>query len=269
MKLIDSKVEYLPQENGLENIYKQIELAGRTCYMSQDKITEDSSKIFVDRMVKSGHGAMLEHGTVYLGVPLKNIFPAKDSALDRYTKNKYSKIKDFRCIIGKKIAITTNYRVLVENGWIDDLQYLCEPTEEHEKRYSFRITTSIGISRELLRHRTMSFAEQSTRYCNFSNDKFCNELTFVKPYWYDKSSPACQMNFNIALNNAEDSYMRSVKNELKAQEARELLPLCTKTEIIITGFETDWKHFLELRSSKAGAKGAHPDMEIIADIIYS
>ena len=66
MKVNNYKVEILPQSKGLEGIYKQIELAGRTCYQSQYKITEDSAKGFVDRMTKSGHGAMLEHGTVYL-----------------------------------------------------------------------------------------------------------------------------------------------------------------------------------------------------------
>ena len=54
----------------INSVYRQIEIAGRTCYKSEDKITETSAKEFVDRMVKSGHGAMLEHGTVYLKVPL-------------------------------------------------------------------------------------------------------------------------------------------------------------------------------------------------------
>ena len=71
MKLIKSSFEIIEQQPGLEGIYKQIELAGRTCYRSSDKITEDSAKPFVDRMVKSGHGAMLEHGTVYLKIPIE------------------------------------------------------------------------------------------------------------------------------------------------------------------------------------------------------
>ena len=69
MKLIESKVEVIEQQPGLDGVYKQIELAGRTCYRSYDKITEDSAKGFVDRMIKSKHGAMLEHGTVYLKIP--------------------------------------------------------------------------------------------------------------------------------------------------------------------------------------------------------
>ena len=81
MKLIESKAEYIPQEKGLEGIYKQIELAGRTAYHSLDKITPDSAKSFVDRMIKSKHGAALEHGTVYLKVPIEEY--------EKNYKNKY------------------------------------------------------------------------------------------------------------------------------------------------------------------------------------
>ena len=71
MKLIKSSFEILEQESGLQGVYKQIEIAGRTCYKSEDKITEDSAKGFVDRMINSGHGAMLEHGTIYLKIPIE------------------------------------------------------------------------------------------------------------------------------------------------------------------------------------------------------
>ena len=144
MKLIKSSFEIIEQYPGIEGIYKQIELAGRTCYKSLDKITEDSAKGFVDRMIKSGHGAMLEHGTVYLS-----------KALDftKYLDNKYSKVilyKDTsftRCpIICQSAAITTNLRVLVENNWMDDLQYICEPTEYHEKRITVKFTCDRGVS---------------------------------------------------------------------------------------------------------------------------
>ena len=83
----------------------------------------------------------------------------------------------------KYAYVTLNYRHIVENGWIDDLQYLCDPTEHHERRYTFKVTTSIGVTRELNRHRVNSIAEQSTRYCNYSKDKFGNEVTFCIPSW--------------------------------------------------------------------------------------
>ena len=163
MKLIESKAEYIPQEEGLEGIYKQIEIAGRTAYHSQDKITPDSAKDFVDRMIKSKHGAALEHGTVYLYFSYKE----NEEAWIKYTRCPYSKvIPKYNHTEGNPHNefyffdryVTTNYRVLVENNWLDDLQYICEPTEYHEKRYTFRMLTSIGVTRELNRHKLLCVA---------------------------------------------------------------------------------------------------------------
>ena len=160
MKLIKPSFEILEQLPGLEGLYKQIELAGRTCYKSEDKITEDSAKEFVDRMIKSGHGAMLEHGTVYLKskeIPTINGF---FSDLNKYANNKYS----WTHLENDILYVTTNLRVLVENGWMDDLQYICEPTEYHERRITVKFVCDRGVSHEFVRHRTMSFAQESTRY---------------------------------------------------------------------------------------------------------
>lgn len=140
MKLIESKVEIIEQQPGLEGVYKQIELAGRTCYKSEDKITEDSAKEFVDRMIKSKHGAMLEHGTVYLEIPEElNVL-----GFCKYEDNKYSKAV-YHHGLGYWF-ITTNLRVLVENKWLDDLKYICEPTEHHVKRITVRFTCDRGVS---------------------------------------------------------------------------------------------------------------------------
>ena len=164
MKLIKQSFEILDQQCGLEGIYKQIEISGRTCYKSEDKITEDSAKEFVDRMIKSGHGAMLEHGTVYLAMPIETMLPIEANGWGKYTKNPYSKgFKVYNVNGQKRVAITTNLRVLVENGWLDDLQYICEPTEYHEKRITVKFTTDQGILREFTRHRVFSFAVESTR----------------------------------------------------------------------------------------------------------
>ena len=257
MKLIKPKAELLLQQPGLEGVYKQIELAGRTCYKSTDKITEDSAKPFVDRMINSKHTAMLEHGTVYLK------FKMDHEGIERcdkyYHTEPYSRCHDDH----KFYYITTNLRVLVENGWLDDLQYICEPTEYHEKRYTFRLTTSIGVTRELNRHRVNSIAEQSTRYCNYSKDKFGNEVTFCLPSWVS-STEYTEMNsderiFFRSCEHAEFDYLRLISKGWKPQEAREVLPLCTATEIIHTAFVSDWKHFFDLRYfGKTGAP--HPNM---------
>lgn len=172
MKLVEQSFEIIPQEAGLEGIYKQIEKAGRTCYKSEDKITEDSAKKFVDMLTTNCHGAMLEHGTVYLDLPYSLFDPMRHEGLaDKYLNNKYSVCVTYTYyfeegdVVGiNKLAVTTNYRVLVENGWLDDLKYLCEPTKHHKKRITVKFTTDQGILREFTRHRTMSFACESTRY---------------------------------------------------------------------------------------------------------
>ena len=201
MKLIKPSYEILPQSPGLDEVYKQIEIAGRTCYKSEDKITLDSAKGFVERMIKSGHGAMLEHGTVYL-----TIYPHDAITGYKYRNNKYSKYFERR--IREEPTpevtkyVTTNYRVLVENSWLDDLKYICEPTEFHEKRITVKFICDRGVSHEFVRHRVFSFAQESTRYCNYSKEKFGNELTFILPNSFAFCQEAQASFFLPSLNNA-------------------------------------------------------------------
>lgn len=194
MKLIESDVKFLKQEFGLKGLQEHIENCGRTCYKSENNIKEGSAEKFVNAMIKSHHGAMLEHGTVYL----KDI-SWDGSRLEKYKKNQYSYYKsvylekeevedgnDYDVSYKYGYYVTTNYRVLVENGWLSDLQYLCEPTEYHEKRYTLRFICDRGVTHELVRHRKFSFAQESSRYCNYgSENKFGKELTFILPSWID------------------------------------------------------------------------------------
>lgn len=254
MRLVKPSWEIWEQKPGIQGIYKAIERAGRICYLSGDKITEDSAKPFVEKMVNAGHHAMLEHGTVYLAIPYDYVdvsckleVPIVSDIVEKYMRNSYTEwhLRDDGFI--RLAFITTNYRVLVENGWLDDLKYLCEPTEHHEKRVTAHFVLPIGISREFCRHRVMSFAEQSTRYCNFSSDKFNNELTFIEDTWCDEE----------LLRQIEYWYINSY---LKPQEKRNMLPLCTKTELVMTGFISDWEHFFELRTPAS----AHPQARELA-----
>lgn len=284
MKLINSKVEILePTGYTIDDIYKQIEIAGRTCYKSEDKITETSAKEFVDRMIKSGHGAMLEHGTVYLTIPTQNCNSEK------YKRNHYSAVNIVSVDgINGRTFVTTNYRVLVENEWLDDLKYICEPTVFHEKRISVRCTCDRGVSHEFVRHRVFSFAQESTRYCNYSKDKFGNELTFIIPTWLtlpesnytycdgdwvDINKQVIQISedeenvhsFLNTLDCSEYQYTMLMNAGWKPQQARQILPNALKTELVMTGFESDWKHFFELRCDTA----AHPDARKLALELYS
>lgn len=279
MKLINSKVEILePSGYTIDDIYRQIEIAGRTCYKSEDKITPTSAKEFVDRMIKSGHGAMLEHGTVYLKYFVDHYCEGMEDKynsqkeeleklIERYAYNKYSKVNSARH--PGNIFITTNFRVLVENNWLDDLKYACEPTVFHEKRISVRWTCDRGVSHEFVRHRVFSFAQESTRYCNYSKDKFGNELTFIIPCWVDSLAPTREItperNFIASLQITEQIYLELLNQGWKPQQARSVLPNALKTELVMTGFESDWKHFFELRCDTA----AHPDARKLALELYS
>ena len=260
MKLINQSAEIWEQPEGEVGIYKQVEKAARLCYKSEDKITEDSYKRFIDMLNTNGHQSPLEHGTVYLVTD-------HDEIIKRYKANPYSRV----VTRGWDACITTNYRVIKEHGWEGDLQYLCEPTEYHAKRVSIHITTSRAISHELVRHRAFSFCMESQRYCNYGKGKFGNEVTFIIPSWVSTHCPnkknnspsVADVRWSEALLQAEKNYMQLLQDGWKPQQAREVLPNSTKTELIITGFESDWEHFFRLRCSPA----AHPMMQELASLI--
>lgn len=269
MRLIEPSFEIWEQPAGLEGIYKQIEKVGRVCYKSEDKITEDSAKPFVDRMIKSGHGAMLEHGTVYLHI--KGI---DRTDITKYLYNKYSKVVEGSL---DHFYVTSNYRVLVENDWLDDLKYLCEPTEYHEKRICVKFICDRAIANEFVRHRTFSFLQESTRYCNYSKDKFCNELTFIEPCWFKHNLSGqyasrehilaqtpldnyeeSELFFLYSLLSSEQYYLNLIDMKWKPEQARAVLPNALKTELVMTGFVDDWQHFFRLRSRIAETGKPHP-----------
>ena len=263
MRLIKQSFEIWNQPAGLEGVYKQIEKASRVCYKSENKITEDSAKPFVDRMIKSNHGAMLEHGTVYMFMPIDcdkhDYYVAK-----KYYKNKYSKviIRNEHFLLNKNgYYITTNFRVLIENDWLDDLKYICEPTVFHEKRVCVHFICDRGILAEFTRHRVFSFSAESTRYCNYSKNKFGNEVTFIEPCW-STTEPIRDgfSEFRTALVEAENHYLFLIENGWTPQQARAVLPNSLKTELVMTGFVSDWKHFFGLRCDSA----AHPQARELA-----
>lgn len=288
MRIIKPSFEIWDQEEGLEGIYKQIEKAGRVCYKSEDKITETSAKEFVDRMIKSGHGAMLEHGTVYLQY---EVVKSAINPLTKYYLNKYSKVKAKEGAIGEtmRLFVTTNLRVLVENDWLKDLEYICEPTEYHERRVTIHFVCDRGVSHEFVRHRVFSFAQESTRYCNYSKDKF-QGVTYIQPPWLDGdiSNEDGSKFYDVytdvylhTLTTAENAYLDLLKqwdekvpdkrfksgyknNPWTPQQARAVLPNSLKTELVMTGFVSDWEHFFKLRD----AGSAHPQARELAHPLH-
>lgn len=316
MKIINPCVEYIPQnDNTLNGIYKQIEKAGRTCYKSEDKITEDSAKAFVKRMIESNHTAMLEHGTVYMKMIIDRKSESDILRFPWYKNNKPTKLRDIYIYVKNLfmfnhysvinihrdkernvsvLCITTNYRVIIENGWSDMMnELMCEPTEWHTPRITLKFTTNIGVTREGNRMRANSIAEESTRYCNYSKNKFNNNISVVLPNWIDSESiEGIKLKerttnehlevFCEALNNTdldhlspeelygcaiavcETIYMKLINKGWKPQQAREVLPFATKSDVVYTAFPHQWKHFFDLRLF--GTTGIpHPNMKQIAE----
>ena len=277
MKIQKPQYEIWMQNPGELGIYQQIERAGRVCYKSENNTTEDSAKPFVGRMIEHEHFAMLEHGTVYL--------TCNHGELPLYASNKFSHVKT----IDGKDYITTNLRVMAENKTLEDLKYRTDFEKgKHELRITVHFTTQIAITREYNRHRANSMAEQSTRYCNYTKNKFGSEISINLPTWVkgdleindEKFVELCEDVANEETNDwtpidawlfanqaAEFAYMKLIAMGCKPQEARVILPLDTNTELVHTAFVSDWKHFFDLRA--LGTTGApHPDAKILAEPLY-
>ena len=257
---------YLSIPNKFIGDYLNIEQFDEETFEDSPYYENLTAEDFVNMLMKSGHGAMLEHGTVYMQIDTFLDIPEHiklDQRVHQYDSNRFTKVNSM--YIGQgcwRYYITTNLRVLVENDWLDDLKYVCEPTEYHAKRITAKFICDRGVSHEIVRHRTMSFAQESTRYCNYSKSKFGQELTFIEPAWEFPSSDIINIKerFEAILGEAEANYMELITLGFKPQEARAVLPNALKTEIVVTAFIDDWKHFFELRCDSA----AHPDIRKLA-----
>lgn len=260
MRLVNPSVEIKEQELGLNGAYKQIEWAGRHCYKSLDKITDNSYKQFYNRMKRLGHLSVLEHGSIYLKInilknPVKALF---------YALNKFSKIK----VRGLNAYVSSNLRVIEESNRSKDTKYICEPTKYHDKRYTFRIITSRIISQQFTRHRVMSPSQESQRYCNYSKGKFNNEVQFIHPVWYKDCSQRAIDLYTKHMINTEETYFELIKEGLPAEDARDALLNGVKTEFAYTGFESDFLgNFHELRSNRSAQELIRIQEKEIFDII--
>ena len=183
MKIINASYSIETPIDGAE-ILKRIEKAGRTCYKSEDRITEESAKSFVQKLIERGHESVLEHESI-------------------------------------------------------TVRFICDR----------------GVSHEIVRHRIASFSQESTRYCNYSNDRFGYEITFIKPYFLKEGTAAYAL-WSTAMHLANIMYSDMLAEGCTPQEARSVLPNSTKTEVVMTANLREWRHFLKLRTAKA----AHPQM---------
>ena len=170
-----------------QKVLQKLELVGRTCYKSEDKITEDSAAKFVAGLIKRGHEAMLEH-----------------------------------------VSITVKF------------------------------VTDRGISHEIVRHRLASYAQESTRYCNYSKDKFGHELTFIIPDFLEYGSEGFKL-WKDEMKQVEKTYFAMLEAGHTPQEARSVLPNSLKTELVMTANLREWRAFFKLRAANSTG-AAHPQM---------
>ncbi len=186
MKIVSSSYEimFIPEAH---LVLRLIEEAGRTCYKSENKITEDSSKQFVRRLLNSGHHSVIEH-----------------------------------------ISVT--------------VRFICDR----------------GISHELVRHRLASYSQESTRYANYSKNKFGKEITVIRPLFWDEDSPQYHQ-WLAAMENAESAYMKLIELGARPEQARTVLPNSLKTEVVMTCNLREWRNVFSLRCSNA----AHPQIREI------
>lgn len=266
MQLISPSVEYIPQEAGYDGMIKHIEKCGRICYKSEDKITDSSAQGFVARMIKAGHTAMLEHGTIYLALPVETILPLEANDWGRYYHNPYSDAGTVCEVKGQKmVAATTNFRVIVENDWYDDLKYAFNPTKYHKRRYTMKFTCARIDSQSITRYRHNSFAQESQRFINYLQKMRGATVTFCEPIWV-KPEDLEELKQDAAI--SEQLYFKWLNKGYKPEEARYFLINGTKTEIIVTAFEDDWRYFLDQRLRNTTGKPSS-NMHHLAQLLWN
>lgn len=280
MKILeDQHAEIWRQGTGLDGMYRHIERAARVCYQSNDLIKEKSYVSIIKALIDKNHTSMLEHGTIYLErtLPDPSYFSdeskyfsekeAFDEFVNKYLLNKFSEV--FVNQYHDYVAITTNYRVIYENKWDDDLSYMCKPSTFHSKRTTICVTTNLQVATEYIRQRLFSYAMESTRYCAYDKEKFGNELSFIFPLWLkeDNVDKMVVIEWLNAMQDAENHYMRLRDMGWTAEKCAQVLPKATKTTLVITGTESLWNHLLDLRYfEKTGP--AHPQAKELAGKIY-
>ena len=288
MKLIKQSFEILEQKDfTIKGIKQFIERCARVSYKSEDRMTDTSYEKFVNMLEKRDHTRPLEFGTVHLKMILPDFEGFIHSLL---TIGMFNNIWIKHAYKGDVIYITTNYRYYLDiiKYFPNVKKYLTEEDNEYyPKRYTVHMILDRGVMDEFRTHVGLSHLAESTRYCNYSKDKFNNEVTFVIPSWmdfpeisidlgnYDKTSvrskdgnvhiidtrpPYVEGDFIRSLCEAESNYLSIVRNGWTPQQAREVLPLAVKSELISCGFEDAWKNFFYRRC----AKDAHPMAQEIA-----
>lgn len=192
MNIIEPSYEIISEIDG-PAMLRNIELCGRVCYKSEDRITDGSAEKFIAMILKSGHESVLEH---------------------------------------EKITV--------------------------------KIICDRGVTHEIVRHRIASYSQESTRYCNYSKDKFGSELTFIRPcFWAEDDERYITWKQTVQM--IEDTYIKMISMGAKPEEARSILPNSIKTEIVMTMNIREWRHYFRLRTSER----AHPQIRQVSGALLA
>lgn len=294
------------------SITKKIERVARVCYKSEDKICEGSDKRMVRALVKGGHYAMLEHGSIILTTDrvgydafLRVLEYVRDetgeSTYLRYTPDTYSGrfVISGNCRAWKELLIVCKtYGIMLNKSLVNILKQdkyspmfeeadevtLCEadiyhyteiiPIQLNVREWlihldmSVKFTVDRGVSHEIVRHRKASFAQESTRYCNYGNNG--GEITVIEPCFLTNEGELPVESWGErygawvrACETAEKAYLVMIEDGATPQEARAVLPNSLKTEVVMTANINEWKHFFKLRAVGATGK-PHPQMQEVA-----
>lgn len=268
MKLIQPSVRTITQEPGLEGIYKACAEAAYICYQTDPNAARLTPEEFLRKVIiPNGHNRVLEFGTVYLEIPYWQTYEETNLA-SFFKHNPWSKVVFVGDPANPRWAITTNLRVIIENSLEDLLEmYLCEPTV-HAKRFTADFICSRGVGDDFRTHIGLSSVMESSRFCNYSKDKFGNELTFIDPYWKDKDSHSYEYTLET-FRLEEERYLYGLTTlKMEPQEVKRIYPLGAKVQLRLCGFASAWDNFLVKRTDSH----ADPECQFLANqlknIIY-
>ena len=299
MKLIEPYVTVIPQADPLIHIEK----IGRTCYKSMSDFTHETSIKFFKGLVNSGHHSVLEHATFIFKVDMEQLSQSEHLCISQSKYLNWTQVLEtnhaYRCIV------SGNLRAIKESGSLGLMHTLLKAYPDMESYFeisdikslesyytspftliprssflssnpnkreidahlytSIAFLTDRGVTHEMVRHRPASYSQESTRYCNYSNERFGRELEFIKPATFDEWRDEERYVYIDLFEKAESAYMNLTESGLKSQFARGVLPTDIRTRIVMTTNHEEWKHFFNLRS--LGTTGSpHPNMKKVADM---
>lgn len=275
-----------------------IERAGRTCYRSEDAINDGSAEAFVKDIIRRGHESVLEHGDYIFQIDDYHIMDNIQKSLEMIEMGTGHRIRlSVTRLYGKRNIISGNIRAWRELMAVNDLAryyftgaidpvYIEDLIPQNERfpddrirqihyadlkgplekrthiRQTVRFIIDRGISHEFVRHRVFSFSQESTRWCNYSDGRFGSEITVIEPCYLKPGTEPYDL-WKRQCMSAETAYFTLLNMGLVAQEARAVLPTCTKTELLMTGTLGDWQHFFELRALESTGR-VHPQAAEVA-----